>query len=420
MIDRAEAMVTASRAGFDPVLYMSSEKKTFDGKNYYDLFHPELKIPTWYGIEVKAGLENNMGDLLNPELSKGKSSYLGVSVPIGRNLVMDKRRAVLRQARLFREQSKTERLLAMNDLLYGAYSSYWNWVASWAGYRILTEQVRVNEIRYGGVRTAFLQGDRPAIDTTEALAQLQSFQLARSEAWVKFRSAGLELSNYLWTPNDSPFYLPPTIRPDSAWEKPGVESVQLPVLEDVLAAVRQGHPKLAVYDYKLQSLDIDKRLKFQGTLPLLNLNGNILNKGYNVFDNASWALYQNNYKIGFDFALPLRISQGRGEYRAAKIKIRETELDRAQESLEIANKVRTYFNELANLSLQVRIAGDNAINYQKLLNGEETRFRAGESSLFLVNARESRALEARQKLAELRAKFFKAYYGLEWAAGQLR
>ena len=420
MIDMAEAQLTASRAGFDPMLYVGAEKKTFDGKNYYDIYNPELKIPTWYGIEIKAGLEKNMGDYLNPELSKGKSSYLGLSVPLGRNLVMDKRRAVLRQAKLFREQSKSERMLAMNDLLYGAYSSYWNWVSAWAGYRILAEQVRVNESRYGGIRTSFQQGDRPAIDTTEALAQLQSFQLAQNEAWLKFRSAGLELSNYMWLANDSPYYLPPTVRPDTSWEKMNTETVKLPVLEDVLAVARKEHPKLVVYDYKLQTLDIEKRLKFQGNLPLLNLNGNILNKGYNVFDNASVPYYRNNYKIGFDFVMPLRISQGRGEYRAAKIKIQETELDRAQDGLEISNKVRNYFYELVTLQQQVRIAGDNSLNYRKLLNGEEIRFRAGESSLFLVNARETKSLEAMQKLAELRAKFFKAYYALEWAAGQLR
>jgi outer membrane protein TolC len=327
---------------------------------------------------------------------------------------------VLRQARIFREQSKSERLLALNDLLYGAYSSYWNWVSAWAGYQLLTEQVRVNENRYGGIRTSFVQGDRPAIDTTEALAQLQSFQLAQNEAWIKFRAAGLELSNYMWTASDSPYYLPPTVQPDPSWDKMSAETVKLPVLEDVLAMARKEHPKLAVYDFKLQSLDIDKRLKFQDNLPILNLKGNILNKGYNVFDKASWPYYQNNYKIGFDFAMPLRLSQGRGEYRAAKIKLQQTELDRAQEGLEISNKVRNYFNELATLQQQVRIAGNASQNYQRLLQGEETRFRSGESSLFLVNARETKALEARQKLAELRAKFFKGYYALEWAAGQLR
>ncbi len=91
LMERARAELTASRAGFDPVFLMSSDRKTFDGKNYYQYANPEIKIPTWFGIEVKAGLENNLGDFNNPEMTSGKSSYLGVSVPLGKNLLMDKR-----------------------------------------------------------------------------------------------------------------------------------------------------------------------------------------------------------------------------------------------------------------------------------------------------------------------------------------
>jgi outer membrane protein TolC len=310
--------------------------------------------------------------------------------------------------------------LSINDLLYEAYTSYWNWVGAWASYSLVSEQLRVNESRYAFVRTAFEQGDRPAIDTTEALAQLQSFQLAQGDAWIRFRGAGLELSNYMWMANDSPYYLPQDVRPDPSWENISTDTVRMPVLEELLAVARNHHPKLSVYDFKLRSLDIDKKLKFQDNLPYLTLKGNLLNKGYNVFENASAAYYNNNYKFGFDLAVPLRLSQGRGDYRAAKIKIKTTELDRAQTGLEIGNKVRNGFSDLTTLQQQVRLAGQNSQNYQRLLSGEEMKFKAGESTLFLVNSRETKALEARQKYAELRAKFFKSYYGLEWAAGQLR
>jgi len=65
LVDRAAAELIAARAGFDPLLYADGERKTFDGKNYYNIFNPELKVPTWYGIEFKAGLEENYGDNLN-------------------------------------------------------------------------------------------------------------------------------------------------------------------------------------------------------------------------------------------------------------------------------------------------------------------------------------------------------------------
>jgi len=68
---------------------------------------------------------------------------------------------------------------------------------------------------------------------------------------------------------------------------------------------------------------------------------------------------------------------------------------------------------------QVALQEKTYKNYQILQRGEETRFQAGESSLFLINARENKALEALQKLQELKAKYFKAENNLLWAAGIL-
>jgi outer membrane protein TolC len=420
VVDRARAELTAAKAGFDPLFYISSEQKTFDGKQYYDWIHTELKIPTWYGIEIKAGLEENLGDLLNSEVTPGQSSYLGISVPLAKNLVMDKRRAVLRQAKLFREQSKAERLQILNDLLLDASESYWKWTREYMVYRVLADAVEVTTDRFNLVKLGYRQGDRPAIDTTEALAQLEYFEIARNEAWLRFRNAGLDLSNYMWMANDSPVYLPPVVVPDSAWQAVRTAEIRLPVLEDLVQLAATEHPKLQTYDFKIQMLDLEKRLKFQNLLPQLNVRYNILNQGYNIFKGASQGFYQNNYKFGFDFGLPLTLSQGRGEYRAAKIKIQEAGLDLSQMKLTIVNKVKYYFNEVAVLQKQIGIAESNLENYQRLVRGEEMRFRIGESSLFLLNSRENKVLESRQKLVELKTKFFTSYLALQWATGQLR
>ncbi|SKB43054.1 hypothetical protein [Dyadobacter psychrophilus] len=53
-----------------------------------------------------------------------------------------------------------------------------------------------------------------------------------------------------------------------------------------------------------------------------------------------------------------------------------------------------------------RLANSNYANYQQLVKAEKMRFSNGESSLFLINSRENKALEARQKLIDLKAKYF--------------
>lgn len=420
LVDRARADLLASRAGFDPQFYVYSDRKTLDGKIYYDYTHPQLKIPTWFGIDIKAGLEENLGTFRNPEVTEGRSSYLGLSVPLVKNLVMDKRRAMLKQAKLFREQSKAEQLLMVNDLLMEAYDAYWQWVRTYETFRVLQDAVQVSQTRFSFIKLGYRQGDRPALDTTEALAQLQSFELAREQARMEWRNATLWLSNYLWTENELPVTLPENVQPDRAWTKKTGAAAGLPVLQEVLTQARTDHPKLTILGFKMDILEVERRLKFQSLLPTVNVDYNLLNKGYAVWNNPNAVFFQNNYKYGLSVGLPLRLSEGRGAYKAAKIKIRETDLDRMQVRLAIDNKIRQYFNELVQYQSQIRIAEEALANYQRLFRGEELRFQIGESSLFLLNSRENKVLEARQKLLELQTKFYKSYRAIGWAAGQLR
>ena len=87
--------------------------------------------------------------------------------------------------------------------------------------------------------------------------------------------------------------------------------------------------------------------------------------------------------------------------------------------MQVETKVRSYYNELVALRQQLLLQENNYKNYKLLLQGEETRFKNGESSLFLVNSRENKTLEALQKLQELRNKYVKTFNSLQWAAGQL-
>jgi outer membrane protein TolC len=418
-IEKAKADVTIAKGMFDPVLKNESAQKTFDGTDYYYYNRPELSIPTWFGVEVTAGLEYLSGNRTDPVDTKGETSYFGISVPLAKNLVMDKRRAALQTAKIFREASTIEKRNILNNLLLDAMKTYWNWVQQFQVYKILTDAVKVNEKRVELVKMAYQLGDRPAIDTTEALTQLQNFELLKSQAWLDFQNTGLELSVFLWTADTQPYNLPISVIPGDDLQLSGIADVTIPELNNLLDAARKNHPELIIYNYKLDVLGVEKKLKFQDLLPTINFRYNQLGKGYDVLKTATGPLFENNFQYGLSFGIPLRLSQGRGEYRKAKLKITETELQQSQKQLQIENKVRSYFNELLTLKSQVSLQEKAYKNYFALQKGEEIRFQAGESSLFLINARENKTLEALQKLQELKAKYFKTENALRWAAGQL-
>ncbi len=416
-VDKAKAELLASRGGFDPILAIQNENKTFDGKNYFYYTNPELKIPTWPGIDFKAGVENNGGQFINSEFSTGKTSYLGLEIPLARNLLMDKRRAQVQQAKLMVSMSEQDRLQALNNLMFDATLTYLNWAGTNMLYNLLTKFVSVSNDRLRLVRIAWQQGDRPAIDTSEALAQLQSFQMMQAEGFVRLQNAALDISNFLWTEQDIAYLVPTSYFPDSVKVfRPEDELL----LETMLLRSSNENPALLVYNIKLDALNVERKLKFQGLLPYFNLKANLLNSGYNVTKGVGAAFLENNYKLGFDFKIPLRLSEGRGDYRMAKLKIQETNFQLNNKRWEVENKIKTYYNETQALQQQIILAEGALKNFTALLRAEELRYQNGESSLFLINARENKVLETTQKLIELKVKWLKARYATEWAAGLLR
>jgi len=174
-----------------------------------------------------------------------------------------------------------------------------------------------------------------------------------------------------------------------------------------------------IYNFKLDVLGVEKKMKFQELLPTVNFRYNQLGKGYDILKTATGPMFENNFQYGLSIGIPLRLSQGRGEYKKAKLKIAETKLQQSQKMLQVENKVKSYFNELVALKSQLQLQERAWKNYLALQRAEEIRFQAGESSLFLINARENKTLEMLQKLQELKAKYFIAENKLQWAAGLL-
>jgi hypothetical protein len=106
IVDEAKARLLAVRGNFDPFASVRNDRKVFNEKDYFNYFNGEVVVPTWFGVEVYGGLEDNTGQFVNSERTLNQSSYAGVSLPLLKDLLIDQRRAVLQQAKLFNKQSK--------------------------------------------------------------------------------------------------------------------------------------------------------------------------------------------------------------------------------------------------------------------------------------------------------------------------
>ncbi|MBK7121774.1 MAG: TolC family protein [Chitinophagaceae bacterium] len=417
-VQMADAAVLSRRGAFDPVISGGGNDKTFDGNTYYRNNTTQLSIPTWYGIEIQTGIEYLSGSRFNPEATAGKTGFAGISIPLAKNLLMDKRRAALQQAKIMQQASEAERKIMLNDLLMDATDAYWQWVQAYLNFKTYQDLIRVNRQRYNLVKAAFSNGDRPAIDTIEALTQLQQFEYQQNEALLLWQNAGIQLSGYLWQQNNQAYLLPQHIFPQEKTESL-FNAVVFPEQELLIDEAKKNHPELEVYNFKLDALAVERKLKFQELLPSMDLKYNQLGKGYDIASTATKTLFDNNYKYGISFSMPLRLSSGRGEYKMSKLKISETRLQQNQKQTDIVNRVRIYYNRLINYQSQVALLQRTYTGVLQLQKGEEIRFFNGESSLFLVNNRENKTQDTMLKLIEAAVKYNKTAAGLQWAAGNL-
>ena len=95
-------------------------------------------------------------------------------------------------------------------------------------------------------------------------------------------------------------------------------------------------------------------------------------------------------------------------------------MDFSNKKWQITTKIRSYYNEFKLLQDQLEIAEKMYNNYIMLLHNEELKFSQGESSLFLINSRETKVVEIVQKQIETRFKYLKSAYAIQWAAGILK
>lgn len=416
----AQAELLSAKGGWDPKINSDYTNKTFDGINYYSYFETKVAIPTWYGIEVKTGYDFAYGAKLNTEtkLPSNGLGYVGISMPLVKNLMLDKQRAALQQAKLFTQASEQQRLILLNELLMNALTTYYEWNYAYNEYVIYQEAVRIAQVRFEATKKLADLGDRSAIDTTEALTQLQSRQFQRNDAKLNFLNAGLELSNYLWIENDQPYRLDSNIIPAVLLADFTNTDIQLNKLDELINVQTQTHPALLNYNFKLKQLEVERRLKIENLKPTLNVNYNLLSEQFS-FSSTAGLIFNNNFKFGLNFSMPLTFMQGRGELKITKLKIQETSLAVDYKRQELMNKLKSYFNNLIILREQIQLYEQTLNGYKQLLDGENVRLYNGESSLFLVNARENKYLESQIKLRELQAKYYKTEASIKWAVGNL-
>ena len=395
-----EANLLRAKGGFDPKITVDYNTKEFKNTEYYNELNATFKVPIWYGVELKGNFENNTGVFLDPSMTTPEEGLYsaGVSVSLGQGLIMNDRMATLKKAKFFNEQTKADRDLLVNEILYEASLAYFNWLQAYKEEKIYTNFLDNASRRLEAVKQSFIAGDKAAIDTLEAKITTQNWRLGYEAAKLKRQKAGLQASNFLWLEN-VPLEFEESVVPELPTETVLNSSLSLEIIaSDSIALI--DHPKLRSLDLKMESLEVDRRLKSNKLLPKLDVQYNFL-----VSDFEQQYLFNtSNYKAMVNFSMPIFLRKERGELKLAKLKLQDINYEITSSSLSIRNKISAVKTEIASLNNQQKIVQNIVMDYTVLLNGEERKFFLGESSLFLINSRERSLITSQLKENEITVK----------------
>lgn len=401
-ISKAQANLMMARGGFDPKIEANFNKKQFKDKEYYSIFNSSFKIPTWYGIEIKAAFDNNEGVYLNPENTvpnQGLTS-IGISVPLGQGLFINQRMSDVRKAKLQMHLSQSERKLQAIAILYDASLAYFNWKKNYSEAKLYKSYLANAQNRFTGIKTLIQQGDKPAIDSIEAGITVKSRLLNLEDSQLKLTKSKLELSNFLWLENNIPFELSDTLIPESQLTVSIQETLKTNDLTNPDFSLT-NHPKINALQNKIEILIVEKKLKANLLLPKIDI-------GYSYLSEPSYIdNYQfNDYKIGLDFYFPLFLRKERGSLKLAKFKIQETQFSLDTEKVQLTNKIKAQKSEIQSVMKQKEIINALAKDYLVMLQSEERLFSFGESSLFLINTRENNLISAQLSEIAIENRFY--------------
>lgn len=401
-INKAQANLMMARGGFDPKIEVDFSKKQFKDKEYYSILNSSFKIPTWYGIEIKAGFDNNEGIYLNPENTvpnQGLTS-LGISVPLGQGLFINQRMADVRKAKLQIKLSQSERKLQAITVLYDASLAYFNWKKNFNEVKLYEAYNKNAGIRFKGIKTSIIEGDKPAIDSIEAGILVKNRRLNLEDSKLKLAKAKLELANFLWLENNIPFELSEELIPETQLEFTIQESLKTNDLLNTDFSIT-NHPKINALQSKIDILNVEKKLKANMLLPKIDV-------GYSYLSEPSYIdNYQfQDYKIGLDFYFPIFLRKERGSLKLAKYKVQETEFALDLEKVQLSNKINAQRMEIESLQRQKELIKGLVEDNLTMLNSEERLFSFGESSLFLINTRENNLVSAQLSQIALENRFY--------------
>lgn len=418
--EKADQALRSARGNFDPKLELSWDSKEFKGTDYYNILNAGLKVPLWFPVDVKAGIDRNTGEFLNaersiPDVNANRQLFLGVSVPLGKGLFIDERRAVVKQAIAYQDLARAEQTKLINKLFYQAAKDYYDWYNSYYHLQYLDQSIQIANQIFDRVKIDFDFGEAAVIDTIQAQITLQNRKIDFAQARIAYINASYQLSNYLWSEDGKPLELADRTIPPRITTTP--ESLPETVYFQLLEMAQNDHPEIRKLQAKIRQLNVQQQLNKENVKPQIDVSYSFLDEPFNAGGESSSFEFDNDYKLGLEFSFPIFLRKERGKIRETDLKIRESQYEVQLAGRWIVNDINAVYQELNQLETVLTQINAIVTNYQRMVQAELINLQNGESDLFKINFQQDKLINAQLKFLKLRTYYEKVRAELLYTSG---
>ena len=364
------------------------------------------------GVKLIAGRDLNSGVVKSPLSSTGTAGtfFAGAKIPVLRGSGVNDKMVGERQAILGIPLADRGYETVRLGALLSAATAYWDWVASGQKRTVARDLLRLADTRLAQMRRENALGAQPDIAVIEADQELQRRRGALVKADRDLQKAAFKLAGYLWKADGTPDSLP---GPEAL---PPAMPVPVPLPESDVDAARTravaSRPEIAALALQREIVRWDLNLAENDRRPDVSLT---LQTGQDLGRNG----VGETLKAGVSFSVPLNRWEATGRRDGTRAKLAKLDQDHELLRRQVALEVEDAASAVNTAEERYRAALEEVALSVRLEEGERTRFRAGDSTLFLVNQRERGTAESRARLIDVTAEYHQASAAFRAASVQI-
>lgn len=397
----ASAKVLEKRGAFDTNLQLSTAYQRYNSaadpgklKRYYTNSISAYRTDP-SGVKWEAGWLNNQGDIKQPESSTGDTGelYIQAKVPLLRGLNLNDKSIALRQSEFMVEQAEAEYDRMRLFTLLDAGVAYYDWVTAVMQLEVIQENLRLAEVRAGQVKDSIEAGDLAQVNQLEADREIAKRQEMVIKAERIVQKQAFKLALYLWNSDGQSREVPQPQNAPRGFPLTGTPSAE--ELGRIQVEALSLRPELKRLKIQKSYVGLDRDLAINQRLPQLDLS---LRPGLDTGGKSVGF----TFKAGVDLVIPLATRTADGREQAAALKLNKLELDEVETVRQILLQIQDTASEIETSESRMEKALEVYRLSKELEEAERTKFQYGDSSLFLVNARERSTVDAAIKVLSIR------------------